>query len=398
MTTTISLEKLYEFSNLYFSLPTPKFKRYLFEKIDFESKIIGILGQRGVGKTTLIKQIAQNYQLPQSKMLYISADNITDSLSQIAKSFSAYGGKLLIIDEIHKANDFASELKIIYDFLDIKVIFSGSSALEIENSKVDLSRRALFYELNALSFREFLAIKFDIDLPIISLEEIVTNHQDVATNIQKEFKPLEYFMLYKKYGAYPFFTEGTLGYDLRLNEIVNIILDSEVATIYNVDSHKINTIRKLLHLLCSSVPVELNIQNIAKSAELSRNTLYSYLYYLQKANLIEIIGGNFANKKLLNKPDKIYLENVNLYNILCSNQNIGSLRESFFVSQIKINHNVKYAQVGDFMVDDTYTFEIGGKEKNFTQIKDIPNSFVVADDLESGFGNKIPLWLFGFLY
>ncbi|MDX9743756.1 MAG: AAA family ATPase [Arcobacteraceae bacterium] len=398
MTTTISLEKLYEFSNLYFSLPTAKFKRYLFEKIDFESKIIGILGQRGVGKTTLIKQIAQNYQLPQSKMLYISADNITDSLSQIAKSFSAYGGKLLIIDEIHKANDFASELKIIYDFLDIKVIFSGSSALEIENSKVDLSRRVLFYELNALSFREFLAIKFEIDLPIVSLEEILTNHQDLATDIQKDFKPLEYFILYKKYGAYPFFTEGTLGYDLRLNEIVNIILDSEVATIYNVDSHKINTIRKLLHLLCSSVPIELNIQNIAKSAELSRNTLYSYLYYLQKANLIEIIGGNFANKKLLNKPDKIYLENVNLYNILCSNQNIGSLRESFFVSQIKINHNVKYAQIGDFIVDDKYTFEIGGKNKSFTQIKELPNSFVVADDIESGFGNKIPLWLFGFLY
>jgi predicted AAA+ superfamily ATPase len=151
-------------------------------------------------------------------------------------------------------------------------------------------------------------------------------------------------------------------------------------------------------LLCSSVPMELNIQNIAKSAQISRNTLYSYLYYLQKANLIEIIGGNFANKKLLNKPDKIYLENINLYNILCSNKNIGSLRESFFVSNIKIYHDIKYAKIGDFFVDDKYTFEIGGKDKSFKQIKDIENSFVVADEIEIGFGNKIPLWLFGFLY
>ncbi len=398
MSTTLSLEKLYEFSNLYFSLETPAFKRYLYNQIDFSSKMIGILGQRGVGKTTLIRQLAKNYDLPSSKMLYISADNIVNSLTDIAKEFSAYGGKLLIIDEIHKADNFAHELKTIYDFLDIKVIFSGSSALEIENSKVDLSRRVLFYELHSLSFREFLAIKFDMELPTYSLADILENHHDIATKITKEFKPLEYFALYKEFGTYPFFTEGEMGYKLRLNEIINIILDSEVATIYNVDSDKINTIRKLLHLLCSSVPVELNIQNIAQSAGVSRNTLYSYLYYLKKANLIEIIGGNFANKKLLNKPDKIYLENINLYNILCSSQNIGSLRESFFVSQLKIDHALKYAQKGDFVVDDFYIFEIGGKNKSFEQIKDMPESFVAADDIEVGFKNKIPLWLFGFIY
>lgn len=398
MSISVSLEKLYEFSNLYFSLPTPSFKRYLYESIDFSSKMIGILGQRGVGKTTLIRQLAQNYDLAPSKMLYISADNIVNPLFDIAKEFSAYGGELLIIDEIHKADSFAHELKTIYDFLDIKVIFSGSSALEIENSKVDLSRRVLFYKLHSLSFREFLAIKFDTNIAKLTLKEILGNHQDIATNIKQEFKPLEYFKLYKEFGAYPFFTEGEKGYGLRLNEIINIILDSEVATIYNVDSDKINTIRKLLHLLCSSVPVELNIQNLSQSAGISRNTLYSYLYYLQKANLIEIIGGNFASKKLLNKPDKIYLENINLYNTLCSDQNIGSLRESFFVSQIKINHTIKYAQKGDFEVDDTYTFEIGGKNKSYGQIKEIKNSFVVADEIEVGFGNKIPLWLFGFLY
>ena len=179
---------------------------------------------------------------------------------------------------------------------------------------------------------------------------------------------------------------------------LNIILDSEVATIYNVDSDKINTIRKLLHLLCACVPMELNIQNLAKESGISRNTLYSYLYYLQKANLIEIIGGDFKNKKLLNKPDKIYLENINLYNILCDNQNSGSLRESFFVSQLKQKYSVKYAHHGDFTVNDRYIFEVGGKNKSFKQIKDISDSFVVADDIEIGFGNKIPLWLFGFVY
>lgn len=398
MSAVVSLEKLYEFSNLYFSLPTPKFKRYLYDEIDLSSKIIGILGQRGVGKTILMRQIAQNYDIESSKMLYISADNIVNSLVDIAKEFSAFGGKLLIIDEIHKADNFANELKTIYDFLDVKVIFSGSSALEIENSKVDLSRRVLFYELHSLSFREFLAIRFDIELPQKNLSDILQNHQDITAKIQQHIKPLEYFTYYKEFGTYPFFTEGEKGYSLRLNEVINIILDSEVATIYNVNSDKINTIRKLLRLLCSSVPVELNIQNIAQNAGVSRNTLYSYLYYLQKANLIEIIGGNFAHKKLLNKPDKIYLENINLYNILCSNQNIGSLRESFFVSQLKIMHTIKYVQKGDFIVDDKYTFEIGGKNKSFEQIKDLPNSFVVADDIEVGFKNKIPLWLFGFLY
>ncbi len=398
MSTALSLEKLYEFSDLYFSLPTPSFNRYLFKEIDFASKMIGILGQRGVGKTTLIRQLAQNYDLPSPKILYISADNIVHPLIDIAKEFSALGGALLIIDEIHKADNFASDLKKIYDFLNIKVIFSGSSALEIENSKTDLSRRVLFYELHSLSFREFLAIKSDKHLPSYSLQEVLTNHHNISSKIQQEFKPLEYFKLYKEFGAYPFFTEGEKSYNLRLNEIINIILDSEVALIYNIENDKIHTIRKLLHLLCSSVPLELNIQNLAQYAGISRNTLYSYLYYLQKANLLEIIGGDFAHKKLLNKPDKIYLENINLYNILCSNQNIGSLRESFFVSQLKINHSVKYAKKGDFIIDDTYTFEIGGKNKSFEQIKETKNSFVVADDIETGFGNKIPLWLFGFLY
>ena len=331
-------------------------------------------------------------------MLYISSDNIVQNLSDIAIEFSSYGGKLLIIDEIHKADNFALELKTIYDFVDIKVIFSGSSALEIENSKVDLSRRALFYKLHSLSFREFLAIKYKINLPVLQLTDILTSHQDIASDIKKLFKPLEYFKCYNEFGVYPFFTEGELGYNLRLNEIINIILDSEVVTIYNVDSDKINTIRKLLHLLCTSVPVELNIQNIAQQSGISRNTLYSYLYYLQKANLIEIIGGNFKNKKLLNKPDKIYLENINLYNILCSDKNNGSIRESFFVSQIKIYQNIKYSNIGDFIVNDKYIFEVGGKNKGFGQIKDIDNSFVVADDIEIGYGNKIPLYLFGFLY
>lgn len=392
------MQRLIELSNLYFSLPAPEFKRYLFSKIDFKSKLIGILGQRGVGKTTLIRQIAQHYHLDKRKMLYISADNISRTLSEIAIDFSAMGGELLLIDEIHKAENFSAELKTIYDFVDIKVIFSGSSALEIENAKVDLSRRVLFYELSALSFREFVSIELGLELEPLGLEDILTAHQEFALALKKQFKPLEHFAYYKAYGAYPFFTEGELGYNLRLNEIVNIILDSEVAIIYNVDSDKIITIRKLLHLLCASVPMELNIQNLAQSAGISRNTLYSYLYYLKQANLIEIIGGNFKGKKLLNKPDKIYLDNINLYNILCDNKNEGSLRESFFISQIKQAHTVKYSAIGDFKVDDTYLFEIGGKNKGFGQIKNEKDSFVVSDNLEIGFGNKIPLWLFGFLY
>lgn len=387
-----------QLSNLYFSLPTPIFRRYLFDRIDFDARLIGILGQRGVGKTTLIRQIAQHYGLPAEKMLYISADNIVKSLSEIAMEFSAMGGELLIIDEIHKAENFALELKTIYDFVDIKVIFSGSSALEIEHAKVDLSRRALFYELSALSFREFICIEKGIRLDTYDLGTILSDHQSIAMELKRSFKPLEHFIRYRRYGCYPFFSEGTQGYDLRLNEIVNIILDSEVAAIYNIEWDKIHTIRKLLHLLCASVPVELNIQNLARSAGISRNTLYSYLYYLKKANLIEIIGGNFKGKKLLNKPDKIYLDNINLYNILCEQENIGSVRESFFVSQLKVDHAILYSSVGDFAVDDQWLFEIGGKNKSFEQIRGFENAYIASDGLEIGFGQKIPLWLFGFLY
>ncbi len=393
-----AFERLQAFSELFFSLPVPQHKRYLYETIDFQSHFIGILGQRGVGKTTLIRQIAHRIDLPASQMLYISGDNIFHPLSDIARHFSAYGGKVLIIDEIHKATHFAQELKIIYDFLDLKVIFSGSSALEIENAKVDLSRRVLFYTLESLSLREFVAIKGNIEIPAVTLQDILTSHQDIAHDIKRSIKPLAYFAQYKAFGSYPFFVEGERGYNLRLNEIITIILDSEITAIYRINNDKLPILRKLLSLLCSSVPMELNIHNLAQAAGISRNTLYSYLYYLQKANLITIIGGDFAHKKLLNKPDKIYLDNVNLYNILCSNQNTGSLRESFFVSQLKVNHTIKYAQKGDFTIDDTHRFEIGGKSKGFQQIKDLPDSYVVADDLEVGFGNKIPLWLFGFLY
>jgi predicted AAA+ superfamily ATPase len=393
-----NFNEIKQLSNLYFSLPLSKFTRYLIKDIDYAAKIIGILGQRGVGKTTLIRQIAGNSKINQDKILYISADNIIDKISDIAIKFSAFGGKLLIIDEIHKAQNFALELKKIYDFVDIKVIFSGSSALEIENSKVDLSRRVLFYKLGSLSFREFLAIKYNINLDSLTLDDLINNHQEIALNIKKQFKPLEYFENYKTFGSYPFFTEGELSYNLRLNEIVNIILDSEIGIFYNIDGDKIITLRKILHMLCQSVPFELNITNITKSSGISRNTLYSYFYYLQKANLIQIIGGNFKGKKLLNKPDKILLENINLYNILCGKSNVGSIKESFFVSQIKTYNKVEYFNIGDYKVNNELIFEIGGKNKTTKQLQNITNSYVVKDNLEIGYDKYIPLWLFGMLY
>lgn len=392
------MEHLQRLSNLFFSLPTPAIKRYLFNHIDFEARQIGILGQRGVGKTTLLKQIAQHLEPDVTRMLYVSADNIHETLSEIAIRFSELGGELLIIDEIHKAPDFAAELKTIYDFTGIKVLFSGSSALQLEHAKVDLSRRALFYTLPSLSFREYIAIKTGQTHEARTLDELLENHVQIAVSLKQHFKPLELFSRYRISGAYPFFTEGEKGYLLRLNEIINIILDSEVAMIFGIDTSKIATLRKLLFLLCSAAPLQLNIQNLAKTAGISRNTLYNYLFYLQEAGLIVNLGAGVRNKSILNKPDKIYLDNINLYQVLCDKENPGSLRESFFMSQTKVAHNVAYHHQGDFIIDDRYVFEIGGKRKGFDQIKDVPDSFVVNDDVEIGVGNKIPLWLFGFLY
>lgn len=375
--------------------------RYVSKVINHNNRLIGIVGARGVGKTTYILQYLKKLEIPLHKKLYVSADSLevlNSSLLEIAKEFSKVGGEVLAIDEIHKYKNFEIELKQIYDMLSLNVIFSGSSAIELEHAKADLSRRAVLYEMNGLSFREFLEIKLNQKFEPISLEEILQNHLEYGYELKKEIKVLEHWKEYLKYGFYPFYFEEKSSYLLKLKSTINTVIETDIPAIFSMKYESIINLKKLVTLICQSEPFKLNIKELSAKIGTDRDTLYLYLNYLHRGKILNVLRSKTKGDNIFLKPDKIYLNNTNLNYAYCNDIKIGTLRESFFASQLGHIHNVSIPNKGDFLVDDKYLFEIGGKNKSFNQIKDIDNSFVVADNIEVGFGNKIPLWLFGFLY
>jgi len=394
------LESLQEYSSLFLAKKTPVYERDLLHNLNLKNKIIGIVGAKGVGKTTLLLQYMKRQDFSSDEMLYISVDHplmSSTTILEIAKEFAAYGGKLLVLDEIHNQKDFANDLKTIWDFLEINVIFSGSSALHLDNA--DLSRRVLKYTLPTLSFREFIQLQTGEVFAKLTLEEILTNYSNHSQKILAKIKPLKYFKEYFKFGFYPFYLEDEQTVSLKLAEAINKTIDIDLLQIYNIDSKKLRNIKKLLTLLCTSVPYKPNITTLASSIEVDTKTLYGYLDALQKGRIIRMIPPVSRGDGIIKKPEKIYLDNPNMFQMLCQNPDIGTLRESFFSGILSnAGHNIAVSKKGDFMVDERYTFEVGGKGKSYKQIKDISSSYVVADDIEVGSGNKIPLYLFGFLY
>jgi len=377
------------------------YQRYFFDRVDFDDKMVGIIGSRGVGKTTFILQYLASLDLLRHQKLYFSADSIilsNDSLYEIAHNFAKIGGKVLAIDEIHKYKNFEHELKEMYDFLDIKIIFSGSSALQLEHKKADLSRRAVLYRVEGLSFREFLELKRNQSFPKYSLDEIMREHIDIAYELNQKIKPFEYFSEYLQSGYYPYYFENPNTYGIKLEETINTVIESDLPIIFNIEPQNIQKLKQLIFLLCNSNPYELNITQLAQKIGINRTTLYQYIHYLTMGNLLYSLRAKAKGDTIFSKPSKLYLSNPNLSHYYCQNAQIGTIREQFFASMLRLNHQLSYPAKGDFLVDDTHTFEIGGKNKDFKQIANLPNSYIVADDIESGFGNKIPLWLFGFLY
>jgi predicted AAA+ superfamily ATPase len=392
------IEEAKELQQLLLKKLKTKYKRYFFDKIDFD-RLTGIKGARGVGKTTFLLQYLKEHNLPMSKKLYVSADSIKiDSLFDLAKEFEKNGGKLLIIDEIHKYIGFESELKKIYDFLELQVIFSGSSALKIDNSKADLSRRVVVYEVEGLSFREFLELKHNITLPTFTLNELLSNHEDIAYSLLEKINLID-FKEYLEFGYYPFYFDKASNYKIKLNETINTVLEVDIPSIFNIEYQNIRILKKLLLYICQSVPYTPNINELLNKMGLGSDyrSLYRYLEYLHKAKILTLMRSKTKGDNIFTKPEKIYFNNTNLYFAYCQNPNIGTIRELFLKSML-FKNSLTIPKKGDFVIDDEYTFEVGGKNKSFKQIKDIPNSFVVADDIEIGFGNKLPLWLFGFLY
>lgn len=377
--------------------------RGIADVIRWEARLTGIKGARGVGKTTLLLQyLKKNFQRDGSA-LYVSLDNIwfaENRLTDLTDRFVKQGGHYLYLDEVHKYPGWSRELKNIYDdHPHLKIVFTGSSLLEILDARADLSRRAVVWSMQGLSFREYLNLTLGLALPVVKLDEILNDQVSVEHHILSQVKPLKYFGQYLRQGYYPFFMEVPSLYYSRLEEVVNMTIDIELPLLRNVEVAAVPKLKKLLQIIAESVPFVPNISKLSERAGLNRNTVISYLGYLEEAHIIRNLYRDAKGITRLQKPDKIYLENTNLmYAFSPGNVNTGNLRETFFLSQLSESHLVEYTEHGDFTVDGKYVFETGGHSKGSRQLENIPEGFIVADDIEYGTANRLPLWLFGFLY
>lgn len=371
------------------------FKRYLYDKVSWDSRMIGIIGPRGVGKTTMILQYIKE-NLDSKKSLYVSADDMyfsENSLYALAENFYKSSGEYLFIDEIHKYSEWSRELKNIYDsFPTLKVVFTGSSVLDILKGSADLSRRAIIYKLQGLSFREYLKLFHNYDNEVYTLEQIINNEVKL-TDISH---PLPLFNDYLVRGYYPFGLENEL--NIRLGQIIVQTLENDIPQFANLNVGTSRKLKKLLLIIAESVPFKPNFSKISEIVGVSRNSLDDYFSYMEKAGLIGQLRNDTGGIRGLGKIDKVYLDNTNIiFNLGGDKSNTGNIRETFFFNQMRLKNDVISSEKADFIIDN-YTFEVGGKNKQQSQIDKDNNSFIVKDDIEFGYLNVIPLWAFGFNY
>ena len=373
--------------------------------IAWEERLSAIVGPRGVGKTTIMLQyIKQNYISDLSQALYVSMEDLyfsNHTLVELAELFVTYGGKHLFVDEIHRYPNWSREVKLIYDtFPQLKMTISGSSLLQILNSEADLSRRCITFVMQGLSFREFLRFYKNIDLPKVDLEYVLHNCDRLCSEVSSLCRPVQMFSEYLRYGYFPYYLEGEKRYYQRITNIVDYVIGTELPLVCKVETVNVRKLQMLLNIVSGLVPYELDISKIATALQASRNTVMMYLDYLCRAKIINLIYSDARSFKKVQKPDKMYLENSNmLFALTLDKTNIGTARETFAVNQLGYQHRVEYGKTdGDFLVDGKYRFEIGGNNKDFKQIANIDNSYILADDLEYAAGNKLPLWTIGFLY
>lgn len=405
------MQKLYEISNKLISKVKTDFKRSLYTKIDWQQRLIEITGSRGVGKTTIMLQKAKELfdKNPQA-IIYISLDDayfFNNSIIETAEQFQKYGGKYMFIDEVHKypakhnTYDWSAELKNIYDrYPELSITYSGSSIIELYKGHGDLSRRKSSYKLNGMSFREYLELNNTLKLPAITLQDVINKTPVISADISNKIKILPHFKNYLSTGYYPFYNENPEQYNQRIKNIINVILEVDIPSIAEINYDTTGKIKTMLAVLSTSVPYTPNLTKLSDSLQIGDlRTMYKYFYFLEKAELITLLNSNTKANKLFQKPEKIYLNNTNLINAISPEKTeTGTIRETFFLNQLKYLHEINYPKKADFFINNKYTFEIGGKNKTGKQIENIENSYIVQDDIEIGFANKIPLWLFGLLY
>lgn len=379
-----------------------RFKRYLYDQINWSARIISIKGSRGVGKTTMLLQhILENYE-DIDKTLYASLDDLwfsTHSLIDLVDWADQHGMQRLYLDEVHRYERWKETLKNIYDsYPDMSIVYTSSSLLIMDNATVDLSRRQTAYTLYGMSFREFLAFENILHYPAIALEDLLQNHVSHAMQIVRNVKVASYFEAYLEYGYYPFYREVGEDFTSRLREVVSVVIDSDLPAVENMTFETLQKVKKLVMIISERVPFEPKMSEMWAQLATNNELGLRMLYALDKAQILALLTSKAKNYKFLYKPGKIFLGNTNLMHVLCPLVNKGNERETLFCCQLQVNNDVKHPLKGDFLVNDKYLFEVGGRKKSFEQIADVPNSFLAVDNTEVGYGNRIPLWLFGFTY
>ena len=378
--------------------------RDMMHSVNWEKQLVAIRGSRGVGKTTLIRQyIKQKFGISAGEALYCVMDSMyfaNHTLLELAEQFHLMGGTHLFLDEVHRYPTWSREIKEIIDlYPNMKITFTGSSLIQILNADADLSRRVLSYTMEGLSFREYLQFYKGIHIPVYSLEDILTNYDDICAETNKLCHPQPLFEEYLRVGYFPFYDGDEEEYYSRIENVIDFIVGQELPQFCGVDPANTRKVKALIQFLADSVPYELNIAKLSARLELNKNTVLSYINSLGRAELLLLLYSDSKTITRLQKPDKIYLHDPNMFYALGYGEKIGTIRECFLINQLSVNHTVEYGkEQGDFIIDGNITIEVGGPDKTFVQVANIPNSYIFADRIELPVGKKLPLWMAGLVY
>lgn len=379
-----------------------KFQRYLNSEVHWNARLIGIKGCRGVGKTTLLLQHIKQCFSTYESVLYVSLDDIwfeSNALLDLVDYCYPRGVRYLFFDEVHRLPHWQTIMKNLYDnYPDLNIVYTGSCMLELDVHEGDLSRRQLMYTMHGLSFREFLTLTRGLDFQAVNLDDLLAHHSDYEQVVVPQLPIMNAFEQYLRYGYYPFFVSDKDGFDLRLRSVVRQVLESDLPSVEHIGFDTVRKLSKMLAVLAQRVPQTPRMQELYSQLNTSREQGLKMLYLLDRAGLLALLSSEAKSFKHLPKPDKIYLGDCNLMYAVSPRTDIGTLRETFFYNQLRVSHDVVLPPQGDFLVDGQLLFEVGGPSKTFSQIKDVPDSYLAVDGIEYGIGCRIPLWLFGFLY